>query len=391
LLFYSCRANIVVLMVVCSSLAVLTIVVNSIVLCVLWSYNPLNRHSQNYYKFSLALADLLVGIIVFPTCVSTLYYRLIAQREIILPESLTQGQAVFKPSLSQYYLSAIGFFTSLSLAVSVFSLAIAGFDRLNAIRDPIKYDKLTAANRVKWLLPGIWIFGFVIAILPLFTPGLYPYSLIVGLLVATREEHALYEYMFGFGIPFLAVWISILIIFCTIKKQGKFSRTLSHNSKATVKKERKVYKTLFFMLSAFTLSLAPTIIALFALGDTRILEHQADVYDPDLAASWSSFELFAVLMLMCNSLWNFFIYSYQDTRFRLMANRKYKTLWKSCFSRKNYHLKSPNKDYCHRNQTSVFVMESSRKSSATELESKTEGKSNFRTRIWSVFSNNSDL
>ena len=377
-------------MVTCGILAVITVAVNSSVLCVLWSYKNLSKHSQSYYRVSLAFADLLVGLIVFPTCISTLYYRLVAQLEINFVKSNDQPTVAFKPSLSQHYLSVIGVFTTLSLAASLLTLALAGFDRLNAIRNPLNYNRVTAAKQAKWLLTGIWILGFIIATLPLFTPGLYPYSLIVGLIAATREEHALLEYLIGLGLPFLAVWISVIVICCAIKKQRRFARTLSQNSKSTFQKEQRVYKILFCMLSAFTLSLAPTIIAVFAQGDRRILEHQADVYDPDLAASWSSFELFAALLFMCNSLWNFFIYSYQDSTFRNMAKNKYKAICRSCLFRKNLHPSSFIRDN-NPPKTSIFSLNSSRRSSATESESKTDIRLNFRGRFWSVFSNKSDV
>ena len=347
----------------------------------------MGQNSQILYKFSLALADLVVGLVVFPSCVSTMYFRLVAQREIIFVKSegsLNKKYAVFGNLITVQYLSAIGFFTTLSLAVSIFTLALAGFDRFQAIRDPLGYNKLKAAQRAKWLLAVVWLLCFVIAILPLFTPGLYPYSFIAGLLAATKEENAMFEYVIGLGVPFLAVWITIGAIYCTIKRQGKITKTLSHNSSIAAKKERRVHKTLFMMLSAFTLSLAPTILALFAQLNPRIREEEADLYDPELAASWSHFETFAVLLLMCNSLWNFFIYSYRDAKFRRMAKDKYSIIWRFFCWRKNHYSTSPKKNHY---KTTVFGT----KVGSSKTEAKTENKMRFRQRIWSIFSNNSDF
>ena len=385
-LFCSCKTNALILMVVCGILAMITFVVNLTVLCVFCSYKTASQNSQILYKLSLAAGDLLVGLVVFPSCVSTLHYRLVAQREIIYVKSknsLNGEHATFDDSISQSYLSAIGFFTTLSLTVSAFTLALAGFDRLNAIRDPIRYDRRRAASRAKCLLALIWVLAFVIAILPLFAPGLYPYSLIVGLLAATTEEGALYEYLIGFGLPLLAVWIVVGAIYYNIKRQRQINKKqrVSISCKATVKRERKVYKTLVAMLSAFTLSVAPTMIAVFAQMDPRIHEQQADVYDPQLAASWYAFELFAVLLLLCNSLWNFFIYSFREAKFRRMAAEKCKLFWNLCCVRKHFSVNSP-----LNSRTSVSVLDYRSKSTLKLNKSK----SNFRSGIPSNLSSQSD-
>ena len=376
-------------MALCGILAVVTVVVNLIVLNVLCSFKKMSRNSQILYKFSLAVADLLVGLVVFPTCISTLYFRLVAQREIVFDNSKNgsnEESAFFNESISASYVSTIGFFTTLSLTVSVYTLALAGLDRLHAIRNPIHYDKAKAATRAKWLLTLVWFLAILIAILPLFTPGFYPYSLIKGLLAATKEKYALQEYLIGFFIPFLAVWMTVGAIYYSIKKQGKIGRQLSSHSNARAKKEQKIYKTLIVMLSAFTLSVAPILLGLFVEADPRIREERVDVYEPKLAASWSSFVLFAVLLLMCNSFWNFFIYSYRDEKFRKMAKDKYKDVWNLLFGSKSCFSKSTESNF-YGSSSNVFVHESRIKSN---LDSPETRHSKFRCRISLIFSTHSD-
>ena len=70
------------------------------------------------------MSDVLVGIIVFPTFVCTN----VIQQHTNIVNYLDQ---------STPYLNTVGFFTMLSLYVSIFTLAAAATDRFKAIHNPL--------------------------------------------------------------------------------------------------------------------------------------------------------------------------------------------------------------------------------------------------------------
>lgn len=315
-------------MIVCGLLGCVTIVVNFTVLWVLWSYPEKQLHSQQLYRFSLGFADLLVGLIVFPSYISTLYLLFVKQRTVKFSNRVSNETghetAEFEDALPYAYLAVLGLITTVSVAVSIYTLALAGFDRLYAILKPIRYHTGNTTIRTKLMLAFVWLLSVLLGTLPLFAPGLYPYSLISGLIVATTEDDALYEYLVGLGIPFIAVWVSILIVFRTIKKREKTLKSISKRLKNNEKRSKHVYKTLFLMLAAFTMSLLPTLVGMFAQADPQVHEKNPDMFDPDLSAHLSSFELCSAIILTCNSLWNFFIYSAREKEFRKMASSKFR-------------------------------------------------------------------
>ena len=341
---FRCQVSVVILMALCGILGFATMFLNSTVLYIFWKSPKLSQQSQLLYRFSLGVADLLVGLIVFPTYVSTLYYRLVAKWQVVFNgSSYGNGIATFQDLLSPGYLPVLGVITTLSFAVSIYTLVLAGFDKLQAVRKPLNFDNFKAAKCAKVMLALVWTIGVVIAILPLFSPGLYPYSLIAGLIVATKSEHALYEYFFGFVIPLVAVWIALSAIFCLLKKRDVSSlRMQARSKKKREERQRRTYNTLLIMLVGFTVSLVPLIIAVLVQMDVRSHEIRPEVYDPQIAARLSSFALFSGLMLTCNSLWNFFIYSARNQKFKRAVISLYKNILSNsiCPRSQNYALSS---------------------------------------------------
>ncbi|CAK8694678.1 unnamed protein product [Clavelina lepadiformis] len=67
-----CRVNIGVILAVSALLAVMITFVNIIVIIVILRLSGDDQNSQTIYRLSLAIADLLVGVIVIPTCANTL-------------------------------------------------------------------------------------------------------------------------------------------------------------------------------------------------------------------------------------------------------------------------------------------------------------------------------
>ena len=116
------------------------------------------------YKLSLAAADLLVGIFVYPSFAATLYRLQIAPFATLTVDedlsnstfnsSLFDAYEEYDPAANIYfeternfaYLSFFGFFTSVSIMVFVSTLMLASYDRFRAISTPMTYDKSQATT-----------------------------------------------------------------------------------------------------------------------------------------------------------------------------------------------------------------------------------------------------
>lgn len=115
-------------------LAVLIIVANALVLGVA-GRTRIMRNIPGYFKISLALADLTVGIFVLPCCIFvtyTVYLNPMPFREPGHNQSI--GDYMAEPLA--YF---IGFFVVMSFAVSIYTMAAASVDRYLAITKPFQY------------------------------------------------------------------------------------------------------------------------------------------------------------------------------------------------------------------------------------------------------------
>ena len=329
---FRCRTNVIVIMVVCGLLAFLITLVNLAVILV-YAFNPTLLHSQGIYKISLALADILVGIIVFPTFIGSVL-RFTSGRHVHAEYIDVIGYATnesdnattvqvrnpggqFTDFFDQTYLNAVGFFTVLSLSVSVYSLTVAGFDRLTAVYRPLRYHKDRAKEIAKKLSVALWCLGFLFAILPTFVPGLQ-YVLIASLLVSSGGQGALILYLVAFAIPLLLMWIVNGLTFHYTKMHSRARRHLTFDSKKkTISIEIRLARTLSIMVGIFTISILPAALVILASFFSRSIYFSIpQELNLQSAIVYLAFEFVSIIILACNSLWNFFIYSARNLEFR---------------------------------------------------------------------------
>lgn len=129
-----CKAVILFAMIFDGVLALLTIVSNTLVLVVA-TRTRIMRNIPGYFKISLALADLTVGMFVLPFCIFVtyaIYLRPMPYRGRGYKSSIT-----IHMSLSMAHF--IGFSTIMSFVVSVYTMAVASVDRYLAITKPFRY------------------------------------------------------------------------------------------------------------------------------------------------------------------------------------------------------------------------------------------------------------
>ena len=316
----------------CGLLAVLVTVFNVSVILV-YINTPALLHSQGIYKVSLAAADVLIGLIVLPTFISTLNAIVFGPQEhgqlinatgyanvngtLISTEvqvravGMTVTNVFYRP-----YLNAVGIFTGLSFTVSVYTLTVASFDRLQAVYRPLSYSKDKAKRYAKIACVVLWSAAFLFSILPTFISTMR-YVLVASVLVSIGGDRALILYMIAFVIPLLIMWIVNGATLHFTRKHARARRHLTVDAKKKTQSiEVRLAKTLFLMVGAFTASILPAAIVILAsLFTPSLYYYFPRQLNAQGAAVYSGFEFATVVILACNSIWNFFIYNARNLEF----------------------------------------------------------------------------
>ena len=318
-------------------MAAITTVVNIVVIFVFSRRKSLSN-SQTTYKLSLAAADLLVGVFVFPTCVYTLYTivgtplttdlkRTVTGYQLI-NESYVEVQAYIsdrihenlrKKFLSPAYIDTVGFFTTVSIFVSIYTLAGAGFDRFRAVYKPLSYDKVRANKIAKISSVVAWILAIIIAIVPILIPAnILHYGIVFSLIVATLNFSGIILYIFLFFIPLLIVWVVNIAVYVVIKRHNRSRRRVSVSSVfKTDDIEKKLAATLRLMVGIFTFNTLPLWITLLCnLFISNVSPETPETLNTKAMFALITAQAVSVLLLLGNSLCNFFIYNNRSEEFR---------------------------------------------------------------------------
>ena len=337
--FFRCRNRIYVFVAVLAIMSGITTVVNLLVILVLSTAKRL-RNSQTTYKLSLAAADLMVGVLVLPTCIynltEILWFPLTTARsrsvagyeEVNGTFELTERSVssnirenLHMDRFSDSYVSLIGFFTGVSLFVSVYTLAAASIDRLFAISKPLSYDKIKADKYAKIGCIISWIFAAVFSLIPIITPfNLLTYGISFTVIVFALRAVGIVLYGVALIIPLVIVWIVNIMVYVSLKKHTrKFTRKLS---KANVAKasdvEQRLAATLSLMVGVFTFNTLPLwIIILVNFNIRNVQPNEPESLNLKKANDFITTIIVAVLFLLGNSIWNFFIYNIRNKDFRM--------------------------------------------------------------------------
>ena len=313
------------------------IVIANILIILVIMLNKHLRNSQAVYKLSLAVADLFVGAFVLPVCIATLSrqvwtrYELPAEPNAVEGYRLIDGNININLTISQAhslaggfftkfprsYINFAGFFTAVSIFVSVYTLAGAGFDRLNAIARPFTYRKRTSYDTAVRTCLAFWLVAIIFGILPIFIPDLR-YVLILSILFATVDVNGYILYSVSFFIPFVIVWIVNILTFVYSKKHANFRRSLTQPALKNRKNvERRLATTLRLMVGVFTFNTLPLLITfLCSFFIPSTLPYLPQYFSVDDTRIFLTVQFVATFLLLGNSLCNFFIYSVRNREFR---------------------------------------------------------------------------
>lgn len=320
-------------------LASLTTTANLLVLVIFGSNRRL-MNSQGIYKMSLAAADMLVGLFVFPLFIETMRRSFLTRYQTTQVDPIeygwgsgTNSTRLILENFDEAFLGVAGFFTTLSLTISMYSLMIASFDRLLVVYRPLEYNQFHARTVAKRCVAVLWILGTLFSILPIFVTELQ-YMRVASILVCLGGgEIALILYAITFAIPLLLVWSLNLATFCYSKRNSQVRPRvkLPKNNAGSVNLEARLAKTLSIMVGVFTLCILPVgtvLISEFFL-EGILLENPKTFHMPT-AVTVMSIEAASAFILMSNSLWNFFIYNARSQEFRACLKQLIRRVRGSC-------------------------------------------------------------
>ena len=296
------------------------------------------KNNQARLKISIACADLLIGFIYFLLSgLLNLFYlfdQSISLDKLIEITSMSNDTfSIYSPAKIVYYydvyhkriiIDILAISMHLSLFVSIYTLCVASVDRFLAIAHPLKYmaNEEKAERYTKYAIVIIWILAVAISLLPKIIPDLEFYVLSNVPIIILRGCNSLIfisGYIIVMALPVITIWVMSIKTFCAYKKQGgKTLQITSNMQELNRRKERRLARTLSYMVGAFTISVIPVVlITIFRLTIPQI-NPLTSIRNKDFigTTACNSLQYVTCLMSGCNSLWNVFVYNRRNDEFR---------------------------------------------------------------------------
>ena len=331
-------------------LALAIILCNSIVIGVLLKNRKL-RNSQGIYRISLAFADLLVGLIVVPTYAFNINYYFTENLRHLgfenftkyLVSNITGNLSIMTKMLpiahvdtnqfSQSYISFVGFITTTSIIVAICTLTAAGIDRFFAVYRPFSHRNSIPTHRATKITVGIWIVGALVPSFSLWIDRI-KYRFTYPTLILPNGPIALFLYLSGICAPFLILWIVTIATLVFYKSHLNKQKRLNRNTQQRkhFMNQMKLMSTLGMMVGVFSVCVAPAIIAVAQhfFEQIDLLRSMYDLSKSSTVNKFVTFEYIAVMLLLTNSLWNFFVYSMRTKLFRSELKKYALELFRKC-------------------------------------------------------------
>ena len=335
----------IVVMIICGIFSLLIIIANLTIITVILK-NSMFPTSQLIYKLSLAWADLLVGVFVFPSFIITFYKLHIRsyQKQMSIfdhlkdknkntTDSITPldqiDSSYYKPEISSAYCNFFGFITLFSLFNSVFTLMLASCDRFVSLSYPLKYKRDKAILYAKCFTVGVYFISFIFAFLPIFEPEMGPYRIVSGgVPILFMSNSNVYIMTLVLSLPLIIKWIFTVGVLINLHRQKNLRKKLTPRHQIyDFKTEKQLSIILSIMVVVFTVCILPVIVIEVLPKFFPFLKPQSNkklAIRP--AALFSLMQLTVVIILTSNSLWNGFIYAFKNKKFRRDAAALYYTI-----------------------------------------------------------------
>ena len=265
------------------TVGVITVLINSLVLLAIWRY-PKLRTVTNCYIGSLAVADLLVGLLVPP---------LVAVAYAGLPHEFYA--CVFVNSL-------VGIFSN----ISILSLVCLACDRYWAVHRPISRLNLATTQRALRALAAVWVLAIVIGSMPMMgwhnsPEGFYwcSYRRVIAI------TYDVYWNFLGFLVPILAIMFYLhASIFHAFRAQKRKHSSEHLADLVTQSQNIRLFKSLAMVFTLFAVCWLP-------LGIINCIYLWFPGVDVNL-----DFILFTVILTHCNSFFDPLVYGLSQPNVR---------------------------------------------------------------------------
>ena len=309
-------------------IGVVSVVGNILVLIVVRKSKEL-RHSQYIYKCSIALSDIIWGLIVsaffiWETLNAFIVYSLRESPNYKMPNIIkVENEITYKFELDLIYLERslqydelllLILLCPITLFVSFITLVFAAADRYFAIAFPIRYKTTNTIKLAKIFSVIIWVISTIGYVCSVFidrdnigyaTYILQPTPCVhVNCTASTNQTvtAAVLSTLLGL------LWILTVLTLYELYKNYKQSKKLNTIKQKGLSLEKQKALTFALMLIAFTFSLSPTIYLhiyyyFFNESYSGVLKMRKQFF-------------VSILFLYSNSIWNVVLYSALNQKFR---------------------------------------------------------------------------
>ena len=297
---------------------------------------------QSIYRLSLAVADFIMGIIVIPMITGIGYRRLlqsppftewrnVTNHTIANDRSLPMQPVVFElkyllpDQFLNSYVSAINFFSVLSVFVSGLSMVAASMDRFVAIFRPLKYNEVKATSGAKITVASLWFVGLILAIFPIVIPGTgHSFDCVHSVTFDRTSIRLMYAVVLLLAV--MIMWSSIIATYVAARRNLR-SNLRRYSWKSPTDVDMRILGTLGIMIAIFTLYIVPQVIFLMTSVYLPYVDWRNTTdFDVVAAMQFKSVRGVMTMFVASNSLWNCFIYSIRETTFRSAAKLLYKRI-----------------------------------------------------------------
>ncbi|XP_031565310.1 D(2) dopamine receptor A-like isoform X2 [Actinia tenebrosa] len=274
-------------------------IVGNVLVCIAIYIQP-NLHTVTYCSiFSLALADLMAGMIAMPSYIAKKFI-----------EHGPYAKFVCDASRFSYFISGYA---------SILSLSVISVERLVAVKNPLAYVNVVTRKRILMALVLIWVDTLVVSLLP-FIP-----------LPGSDSQECNYEPTWWWSVmvivsnvivPFLVIVLCYLYIYFIarthmqrIKSERKSVRVSLTNKRIGAKerkerKERKANVTIMIVIGVFVVCWFPSCIYYF------LQKVCPQCFPEDFTASRGIINALVKILTFTSSFCNPIIYCWRSNDFR---------------------------------------------------------------------------
>jgi hypothetical protein len=261
---------------------------NSLVLVAIWTFRKLHT-PQNIFVASLAMADLMVGILTLP--IYALFF-------------LYNGDALHdnKYACLTKYASVVG-----TLSGSLTSLTLLAIDRFISIAFPLRYRSLVTMTRAKMIAAGNATYNILNCLLPIFGLNNWDSVHTCNYFKVLPRAYTVFNSSVMVSILLLVTVILYVIIFykaSVVRQQRKIMlQVASSFSMPQFEKDTRMAKIMAFVLLLFVLCWVP----FFVVASLS--------YQP-FAGKFTTVKDGTLMLAMANSMLNPIIYGWLRTDYR---------------------------------------------------------------------------